>query len=99
VEQSKTSLTTIWRNRDNKVDAFNGPTWWLADFVSSGWLEPLGLGDDHMSKFPDSLTNLVQFDGQTYMAPEFGKWGSYLYDQRYLEQQDFESPPDVGRGA
>jgi len=41
-----------------------------------GWLEPLGLGDDHMSKFPDSLTNLVQFDGQTYMAPEFGKWGS-----------------------
>jgi len=32
-----------------------------------------------MSKFPDSLTNLVQFDGQTtYMAPEFGKWGSYL---------------------
>jgi len=48
----------IWRNEDNKVDAFNGPTWWLADFVSSGWLEPLGLGDDHMSKFPDSLTNL-----------------------------------------
>jgi len=34
VEQSKTSLTTIWRNEDNKVDAFNGPTWWLADFVS-----------------------------------------------------------------
>jgi len=55
VEQSKTSLTTIWRNEDNKVDAFNGPTWWLADFVSSGWLEPLGLGDDHMSKFPDSV--------------------------------------------
>jgi len=81
--------------RDNKVDAFNGPTWWLADFVSSGWLEPLGLGDDHMSKFPDSLTNLVQFDGQTYMAPEFGKWGSYLYDQQYLEQQGFESPPDT----
>jgi len=52
-----------------------------------GWLEPLGLGDDHMSKFPDSLTNLVQFDGQTYMAPEFGKWGSYLYDQQYHEQQ------------
>lgn len=51
----KTSLTTIWRNEDNKVDAFNGPTWWLADFVSSGWLEPLGLGDDHMSKFPDSV--------------------------------------------
>jgi multiple sugar transport system substrate-binding protein len=91
----KTSLTTIWRNEDNKVDAFNGPTWWLADFVSSGWLEPLGLGDDHMSKFPDSLTNLVQFDGQTYMAPEFGKWGSYLYDQQYLEQQGFESPPDT----
>jgi len=49
----------------------------------------------HMSKFPDSLTNLVQFDGQTYMAPEFGKWGSYLYDQQYLEQQGFESPPDT----
>jgi len=48
-----------------------------------------------MSKFPDSLTNLVQFDGQTYMAPEFGKWGSYLYDQQYLEQQGFESPPDT----
>jgi len=95
VEQSKTSLTTIRRNEDNKVDAFNGPTWWLADFVSSGWLEPLGLGDDHMSKFPDLLTNLVQFDGQTYMAPEFGKWGSYLYDQQYLEQQGFESPPDT----
>lgn len=91
----KTSLTTIWRNEDNRVDAFNGPTWWLADFVNSGWLEPIGLGDAHMSKFPDSLSDLVQFDGQTYMAPEFGKWGSYLYDQQYLEQQGFETPPDT----
>jgi len=46
-------------------------------------------------RYWDSLTNLVQFDGQTYMAPEFGKWGSYLYDQQYLEQQGFESPPDT----
>jgi len=53
-----------------------------------------------MSKFPDSLTNLVQFDGQTYMAPEFGKWGSYLYDQQYLEQQGSRiTTGHVGRGA
>ena len=91
----KTSLTTIWRNQDSTVDAFNGPTWWLADFVSSDWLEPLDLGNDHMSKFPDSLTELVQFDGQTYMAPEFGKWGSYLYDQQYLNDQGFDAPPDT----
>ncbi|KOX94672.1 sugar ABC transporter substrate-binding protein [Haloarcula rubripromontorii] len=91
----KTSLTTIWRNQDSTVDAFNGPTWWLADFVSSDWLEPLGLGSDHMGKFPSSLTDLVQFDGQTYMAPEFGKWGSYLYDQQYLNEQGFDAPPDT----
>lgn len=91
----KTSLTTIWRNQDSTVDAFNGPTWWLADFVSSDWLEPIGLGSDHMGKFPDSLTELVQFDGQTYMAPEFGKWGSYLYDQQYLNDQGFDAPPDT----
>jgi len=91
----KTSLTTIWRNQDSTVDAFNGPTWWLADFVSSDWLEPIGLGSDHMSKFPDSLNELVQFDGQTYMAPEFGKWGSYLYDQQYLSEQGFDAPPDT----
>ncbi|WP_336337617.1 sugar ABC transporter substrate-binding protein [Haloarcula brevis] len=91
----KTSLTTIWRNQDSTVDAFNGPTWWLADFVSSDWLEPLGLGSDHMGKFPSSLTDLVQFDDQTYMAPEFGKWGSYLYDQQYLSEQGFDAPPDT----
>ena len=91
----KTSLTTIWRNQDSTVDAFNGPTWWLADFVSSDWLEPLGLGSDHMGKFPSSLTDLVQFDGRTYMAPEFGKWGSYLYDQQYLNEQGFDAPPDT----
>ncbi|MFB6222477.1 MAG: extracellular solute-binding protein [Haloarcula sp.] len=91
----KTSLTTIWRNEDSTVDAFNGPTWWLADFVSSDWLEPIGLGNDHMGKFPDSLVDLVQFDGQTYMAPEFGKWGSYLYDQQYLNEQGFDAPPDT----
>ncbi|WP_324665576.1 sugar ABC transporter substrate-binding protein [Haloarcula sediminis] len=89
----KTSLTTIWRNQDSQVDAFNGPTWWLADFVSSEWLEPLELGDEHMGKFPDSLSELVTFDGSTYMAPEFGKWGTYLYDQQYLSDQGFDSPP------
>ena len=91
----KTSLTTIWRNKGSKVDAFNGPTWWLADFVRSGWLEPLGLGDGHMGKFPDNLSNLVTFDGKTYMAPEFGKWGTYLYDKQYLSEQGFDSPPDT----
>lgn len=91
----KTSLTTIWRNQDSQVDAFNGPTWWLADFVNSGWLEPLEFDSSHMSKFPGLLTDLVQFDGQTYMAPEFGKWGSYLYDQQYLQEQGFDSPPST----
>ncbi|WP_137284759.1 sugar ABC transporter substrate-binding protein [Halorussus salinisoli] len=91
----KTSLTTIWRNKGSKVDAFNGPTWWLADFVRSGWLEPIGLDDDHMGKFPDNLRSLVTFDGQTYMAPEFGKWGTYLYDQQYLSEEGFDSPPDT----
>lgn len=86
----KTSLTTIWRNQSSKVDAFNGPTWWLADFVSSGWIDPLGLSDSHMSKFPDNLVDLVTFDGQAYMAPEFGKWGTFLYDTEMVE-----SPPDT----
>lgn len=86
----KTSLTTIWRNEDSKVDAFNGPTWWLADFVNSGWLEPTGLSDDHVDKFPDGLADLVSFDGEVYMAPEFGKWGSFLYDTEVVE-----SPPDT----
>jgi multiple sugar transport system substrate-binding protein len=86
----KTSLTTIWRNQSSKVDAFNGPTWWLADFVSSGWIDPLGLSDSHMSKFPDNLVDLVTFDGQAYMAPEFGKWGTFLYDTELVE-----SPPDT----
>lgn len=86
----KTSLTTIWRNEDSKVDAFNGPTWWLADFQTSNWITPLKLGDDHMSKFPDKLVDLVQFDGETYMAPEFGKWGSFLYDTEVVD-----TPPDT----
>ncbi|WP_435098709.1 sugar ABC transporter substrate-binding protein [Halorubrum sp. N11] len=86
----KTSLTTIWRNQSSKVDVFNGPTWWLADFVSSGWLDPLGLPDSHLNKFPDNLVDLVTFDGQAYMAPEFGKWGTFLYDT-----QKVESPPDT----
>jgi multiple sugar transport system substrate-binding protein len=86
----KTSLTTIWRNEDSQVDAFNGPTWWLADFVSSGWLEPIDLGDDHMSKFPDSLADLVTFEDEVYMAPEFGKWGSFLYDTEAID-----SPPET----
>lgn len=90
----KTSLTTIWRNQESTVDAFNGPTWWLADFVAAGWIDPLGLGDDHMSKFPEDLRNLVTFDGEAYMAPEFGKWGSYLYDKQYLSEQGVDSPPD-----
>jgi multiple sugar transport system substrate-binding protein len=91
----KTSLTTIWKNEGSKVDAFNGPTWWLADFVSSGWLEPIGLGDSHMGKFPDSLTDLVTFDGQVYMAPEFGKWGSFVYDEQYLSEQGIDAAPDT----
>lgn len=91
----KTSLTTIWRNQDDKVDAFNGPTWWLADFHTSDWIEPLNLGNDHMSKFPNSLVDLVQFDDKTYMAPEFGKWGNYLYDKQYLSEQGFDAPPDT----
>jgi len=91
----KTSLTTIWKNEDSKVDAFNGPTWWLADFVSSEWLEPIGLDDGHMGKFPDSLTDLVTFDGQVYMAPEFGKWGTFVYDQQYLSEQGVDSVPDT----
>ena len=86
----KTSLTTIWRSKDSKVDAFNGPTWWLADFVSSGWLEPLGLSEDHVGKFPDNLVDLVSFEGDVYMAPEFGKWGSFLYDTEVVD-----SPPDT----
>ncbi|WP_459808667.1 ABC transporter substrate-binding protein [Halopiger thermotolerans] len=86
----KTSLTTIFNSQSPKVDAFNGPTWWLADFVNAGWLEPLDLSDDHMSKFPGSLVDLVSFDGDPYMAPEFGKWGTYLYDTEVVE-----TPPDT----
>lgn len=91
----KTSLTTIWRNRSPKVDAWNGPTWWLADFVASGWLEPLDLPDAHFSKFPANLRNLVTFDDQIYMAPQLGKWGTFLYDREYLADFGFESPPDT----
>ncbi|WP_135303975.1 sugar ABC transporter substrate-binding protein [Haloarcula amylovorans] len=91
----KTSLTTIWKNESAKVDAFNGPTWWLADFVASEWLEPLGLGDSHMSNYPKNLQNLVTLDGKTYMAPEFGKWGTYLYDKQHFEKQGVSEPPST----
>ncbi|MBV0901600.1 sugar ABC transporter substrate-binding protein [Haloarcula salina] len=91
----KTSLTTIWRNKDATVDAFNGPTWWLADFVASDWLEPLELSDSHMSNFPENLRNLVTLDGKTYMAPEFGKWGTYLYDAAHFEEQGVSEPPQT----
>ncbi|MFC7213203.1 extracellular solute-binding protein [Saliphagus sp. GCM10025334] len=86
----KTSLTTIFNSESPKVDAFNGPTWWLADFVNAGWLEPIDVDDDHMGNFPDSLADLVTFDGEPYMAPEFGKWGSFLYDKDVVE-----TPPDT----
>lgn len=89
----KTSLITQWRNESSEVDAFNGPTWWLSDFVSAQYVAPLQLGDDHMSKFPESLRNLVTFDGQVYMAPQIGKWGTFLYDDQYLSEQGVESPP------
>lgn len=91
----KTSLITLWRNESSEVDAFNGPTWWLADFVAADWIQPLELSDDHMSKYPDNLRELVTFEGSTYMAPEFGKWGNYLYDADYLEEQGVDSPPDT----
>ncbi|NEU55749.1 extracellular solute-binding protein [Halorussus sp. MSC15.2] len=91
----KTSLTTNWRNQSSEIDAFNGPTWWLADFVNAGWLEPLGLGDGHMGKFPDSLRSLVTFDGKTYMAPQLGKWGTYLYDKKVLSEAGYDAPPDT----
>ncbi|MFB6078727.1 MAG: extracellular solute-binding protein [Halarchaeum sp.] len=91
----KTSLTTIWRNENATVDAFNGPTWWLADFVASDWLEPLGLGDDHMSNYPSNLRDLVTFDGSPYMAPQLGKWGTYLYDTQHFEKQGVSEPPST----
>ncbi|UPW01204.1 extracellular solute-binding protein [Halorussus gelatinilyticus] len=91
----KTSLTTNWRNQSSQIDAFNGPTWWLADFVNAGWIEPLGLSNAHMNKFPESLRSLVTFDGKTYMAPQLGKWGSYLYDKKVLSQAGYDAPPDT----
>ncbi|MFC4449650.1 substrate-binding domain-containing protein [Halorussus aquaticus] len=91
----KTTLITQWRNQSSDADAFNGPTWWLGDFVAANWVEPLELGDDHMSNFPDNLRSLVTFDGQTYMAPQLGKWGSYLYDAQYLSEQGVDSPPST----
>ncbi|WP_321111222.1 substrate-binding domain-containing protein [Halorussus salinisoli] len=91
----KTTLITQWRNQSSEADAFNGPTWWLGDFVAADWVEPLDLGDDHMGKFPDSLRNLVTFDGQTYMAPQIGKWGAYVYDAQYLSDQGVDSPPST----
>ncbi|WP_423999795.1 sugar ABC transporter substrate-binding protein [Haloarcula salina] len=94
-ENLKTSLTTIWRNQDQTVDAFNGPTWWLADFVASDWLEPLELSDSHMSNYNQHLQDLVTFEGKTYMAPEFGKWGTYLYDKVHFEKQGVSEPPQT----
>lgn len=91
----KTSLITLWRNESSEVDAFNGPTWWLPDFIAADWIQPLELSDDHMSKYPENLRELVTFEGSTYMAPEFGKWGNYLYDAEYLEEQGVDSPPDT----
>ena len=91
----KTTLITQWRNQSSEADAFNGPTWWLGDFVAADWVEPLGLGDDHMGRFPDNLRSLVTFDGQTYMAPQLGKWGSYVYDSQYLSEQGMDSPPST----
>ncbi|MCO8265560.1 extracellular solute-binding protein [Haloferax sp. AB510] len=90
----KTSLTTIWRNKDSTVDVFNGPTWWLADFVASDWIEPLDLGDSHMSNFPSNLQELVTFEDGAYMAPEFGKWGTFLYDAEHYEAQGVSEPPN-----
>ncbi|WP_312912271.1 ABC transporter substrate-binding protein [Natronosalvus caseinilyticus] len=86
----KTSLTTIWRNEDGTVDVWNGPSWWLDDFVRSGWLEPLDLPNEHVEKFPDDLVSLMTFDGEVYMAPQFGKWGTYLYDKHSVS-----APPET----
>ncbi|KZN22887.1 transcriptional antiterminator [Haladaptatus sp. R4] len=91
----KTTLITQWRNESSKVDAFNGPTWWLADFVAADWVEPLPLTKKHLNKFPDNLKELVMFDGKPYMAPQLGKWGNFLYDKQYFEKQGISSPPDT----
>ncbi|WP_368409350.1 sugar ABC transporter substrate-binding protein [Halorussus gelatinilyticus] len=89
----KTSLITQWRNQGSEVDAFNGPTWWLADFVAANWIVPLDLPSDHVSKYPKNLQELIQFDGQAYMAPQLGKWGTYLYDKQALQQNNIQQPP------
>ncbi|MFC7141481.1 extracellular solute-binding protein [Halosimplex aquaticum] len=89
----KTTLTTVWNNRSSRIDVWNGPTWWLADFVQSGWLEPLDLPASHMEKFPQNLRDLVTFDGRVYMAPQLGKWGTFLYDSDYLDRLGYDHPP------
>lgn len=89
----KTTLTTQFRNESSKVDAFIGPTWWLSDFIAADWIEPLGLSDDHMSKFPKNIRKLVTFDGKVFHAPTYGKWGTFLYNKPYLSKHGFESPP------
>lgn len=89
----KTTLTTQWRNQSAAIDAFNGPTWWLSDFVAAEYVAPLNLGQQHMSKFPENLRSLVTFDGNVYMAPQLGKWTTFLYDQQYLNDQNVQNPP------
>ena len=88
----KTTLITQWRNQGSGIDAFNGPTWWLADFVAADWIVPLNLPSDHVSKFPQNLRELIQFDGRSYMAPQLGKWGTYLYDKQALRQNNIQEP-------
>ena len=91
----KTTLITQWRNQGSKVDAFNGPTWWLADFVAANWIVPIGLKKSHVKKFPKNLRELITFDGKTYMGPQLGKWGTYLYDQQALRKNGVQSPPQT----
>ena len=91
----KTTLITQWRNQGSKVDAFNGPTWWLADFVAANWIVPIGLEQNHVKKFPKNLQELIQFDGKTYMGPQLGKWGTYLYDKQALRKNGVGSPPQT----
>ena len=89
----KTTLITEFRTESAKVDAFMAPTWWLADFVTAGWISPLGLSDDHMKKFPKNLRKLVTFDGNVYLAPSYGKWGSFVYNKPYLSKHGLDTPP------
>jgi len=91
----KTKLTTAWRSNSDKIDVFNGPTWWLADFVAQDYVAPLNLSDDHMGLYPENLQELVTIDGNAYMAPQLGKWGTYLYDQQALSSASVSGPADT----